>query len=252
MAHKYYENILAGLKDFFSSQGLTASPDAPEIYLNDKKAVRIDYDDQRHLFLLKAADIEEGQPVEFRQLSSYLFDDSHGPNDAKAVAYDFEESLQKEFGVKKGRAAGSSQAELPSKAVKGETPNVEALANRFLTLFPQFKDAYKEHVAEYGELLYGEFFLKTAAPHLRTLAEDKNKKALAKYFAMLEELYAEGDKNVAGTITYVIIGGAFGPDLALYDSMKDYMADCKYLRPAGRAMVEYLKTHKKELAALKK
>lgn len=247
MDQKAYETIMEGLEPVFEAQKLLASPDAPGVYLNDKKAVKVDYDEQRKLFRLSAADIEEGKEVQFRELSAWLFDETHNLRDAKAVSEDFGDSLRELFGMKKQQAGSLKEVALPSKAASGATPNVEALAQRFLAIFPQYKDAYREHMAKYGEFLYQSFFSQTAAVKLKELAADPkaNKKQLGKFFTMLNEMYAEGDANVSSTVTYTILGNAFGGDLERFDALKDFMEDCPYLRQNGRAMLQCIKGNRK-------
>lgn len=251
MDQKAYETIIAGLESVFTAQNLTESPDAPGVYHNGSKAVKVAYDEERKLFKLYAADIAEGQEVQFKELSAWLFDDTHNLRDAKAVAMDFEETLQELFGMKK-QVSTLRDVALPSKAASGATPNVEALAQRFLAIFPQYKDAYREHMAQYGEFLYQDFFSQTAAVKLRELAQDpqKNKKQLQKLFDVLNEMYAEGDANVSSTVTYTILGNAFGGDVEKFDSLKEYMEECPYLRQNGRAMLQCIKGNKKLQAGL--
>ena len=114
------------------------------------------------------------------------------------MAEDFADSLREIFGMKK-QVSNLKDVALPSKAAsRGPTPNVEALAQRFLAIFPQYKDAYREHMAKYGEFLYQDFFARTAAVKLKELCADPkaNKKQLEKFFDLLNEMYAEGDANV--------------------------------------------------------
>jgi len=68
--NKFYDEIIKGLQPLFSEQGLKESPDAPEIYLNDKKAVQVIYDDNKKMFLLNIADIIDGESVEFTEVSA--------------------------------------------------------------------------------------------------------------------------------------------------------------------------------------
>lgn len=251
MNEKAYETIIAGLEPVFEAQKLEQSPDAPGVFLNDKKAVQVSYDEKKKLFRLLTADVEEGKEVQFREVSAWLFDETHNLRDAKAVAEDFADSLREIFGMKK-QVSNLKDVALPSKAASGATPNVEALAQRFLAIFPQYKDAYREHMAKYGEFLYQDFFARTAAVKLKELCADPkaNKKQLEKFFDLLNEMYAEGDANVSSTVTYTILGNAFGGDVEKFDSLKDYMEKCPYLRQNGRAMLHCIKGNKKLQAGL--
>lgn len=253
MDQKAYETIIAGLEPVLTSQEMAESPDAPGVYLNGKHAVKVEYDEDKKLFKLFAAEVAEGKEVQFKELSAWLFDDSHTLRDAKAVAIDFEECLQTLFGLKK-QASSLRDVALPTKAASGETPNIEALAQRFLAIFPQYKDTYREHMAQYGEFLFQDFFANTAAKKLQELCENpqKNKKQLQKFFDMLNEMYAEGDASVSSTVTYTILGNAFAGDVDKFDSLKEYMEACTYLRQNGRAMLQCIRGNKKLQAGLER
>ena len=230
------EVILQGIKPVLDEQGMKRQEGDEEIFLGDKYAVKVWYDEKPMMFKLDVATLEEGQPVDFNTVSSWLFDDAHNERDAAAIAADFADSLSIAFGVKKA-VVRQREISLPSKAAPGSTPGVEAFAQRFLTLFPQFKDTYKEDFAQYGEFLYENFFSKTAAVHLKALVAEKNKKQLVKFFNMLDEFYVEGDYNVQSVITYTIIGGAFGDDLALFEEMQPYLTDAQHLVVPCRTMI---------------
>lgn len=254
MANKYYDTILSQLKPFLTEQGFAQSPDAPEIYLNGQKAVKIAYNDKRKMFLLYMADVIEGEGVDFKELSGWLFDDSHGEKDAIVIAEDFQKAISGELGLAPTKGKIQREVSLPSKNAEGQTPGVEALAKRFLDLFPQYKPVYKDDVAKYGEFMYDDFFAKTAAVKLKELTtqEGFSKKHLVKFFTMMNDLFAEGDNNVASTIMFTILGGAFGGDLALFDSMKDYYADCPYIKQNGRVMISMIASKKQYQEALKR
>lgn len=247
MDEKLLKIIMDTMLPLFGEQDMKESKDAPGVYLNDKKAVKVEYDESRSMVFMYAADIAEGEAVDFREISGWLFDESHGERDAKVIGDDFDESLREELGIKKTALGSRKDIALPSKNVAGETPNVEALAQRFLAIFPQYKDVYKEHIAQYREFLYEDFFSKTAAVQLKELIADPgpNKKKLIKLFELLNEMYAEGDANVSSTVTYTILGGAFGGNIELFDSVKEYMEECTYVRQNGRAMIGYIKSKKK-------
>ena len=247
--NKYCDEILAFLKDFYESQELKPSADAPDIYMNQKHAVKITYNYDKKLFELKVAEIKEGQPVQFETVASWLFDENHTSRDAKAIAIDFEDTLKTIFGIKKSRVSAKDVA-LPTKA-DSDTPNIDAFIGKFLKLFPEYKDTYREHVLKYGEFLYVDFFKKTAAVKLRELIKNKEKNKLAKMINLLNEFYTQGDSKVANVIVVVIIGGAFGSDMQMFESVKEYFSEHTHLNTASRSMIQYISKNKKLQKILK-
>ncbi|HHW46671.1 MAG TPA: hypothetical protein GXX17_07210 [Clostridiales bacterium] len=247
--NKYYDEILMALKEFYESQDLKPSADAPEIYMNQKHAVKIAYNYDKKLFELKVAEIKEGQAVEFNTVASWLFDENHTSRDVKAVAIDFEDTLKSIFGIKTSKV-NTKDVSLPTKA-DSDTPNIDAFTGKFLKLFPEYKDTYREHVSKYGEFLYVDFFKNTAAVKLRELIENKDKSKLIKMIDLLNEFYTEGDSKVSHMIVVVIIGGAFGSDMAKFESVKEYFNEYTHLNSASRAMIQYIAKNKKLQKMLK-
>lgn len=240
---KYYDEILNSLKDLYQSQELKVSPDAPDIYMNQNYAVKIAYNAERKLFELMVAKIEEGQEVKFDTVSSWLFDENHTSRDAKSIAIDFEDTLKSIFGIKKNKVT-TKDVSLPTKSA-GDYPNIDAFTGKFLKLFPEYKDTYKEHVSKYGEFLYVDFYKNTAVVKLKELIENKNKSKLTKMIELLNEFYVEGDSKVSNLIVVVIIGGAFGKNMEMFESVKDFFSEHTHLNTASRAMIQHISKNKK-------
>lgn len=229
--------IIKELSGIFKSQNMTRQSEDEQIYSNDKQAVKVWYDEDRKMFNLDMATLEEGQGVNFATVSSWLFDEHHNERDAAGVAGDFADTLNTKLGIKRVMSVSAREVKLPSKAVGDTTPGVEAFANRFLTLFPQYKDEYKSHMAHYGDFMYVDFFGKTAAVKLRELAEDGTKKPLEKMMMMLDNYYVDGDYTVQSIITYVIIGGAFGDKPELFDKALEKCPDATHIAVPGKIML---------------
>lgn len=240
--------IVSALNEFLLSQGFVAEGDTIGCFKNDKKAIKILYDEGKKQFILQCADLaEDGSKGEYRNISNWLFDDNHSANDTKIIAEDFNLSLSQELGIIKPKAKRVGDVALPSKAEVGATPGIQAMTQKFLALFPQYKDTYKEHVAQNGEYLYVDFLKKTAAVKLHELAMNKsaNKKQLIKYFDMLDEMYTDGDKTVSNVVVGVIIAGAFKDDISLFESCYEFMDECPYIKTAGKHILELVRHNKK-------
>lgn len=229
--------IIKELSGIFQSQGMTRQSEDEQIYSNDKFAVKVWYDEEKKMFCLDMATLEEGQGVNFATVSSWLFDEHHNERDAAGVAGDFADTLNTKLGIKRVMSVSAREVKLPSKASGDTTPGVEAFANRFLTLFPQYKDEYKNHIARYGDFMYVDFFGKTAAVKLRELADDGTKKPLEKMMMMLDNYYVDGDYTVQSIITYVIIGGAFADKPELFDKALEICADATHIAQPGKIML---------------
>ena len=140
--------ILKELEPVFSAQKLNRQDGDDVIYMNKTHAVKIWYNEERKLFMLDVAELNGEDSVDFVNKSMYLFDDTHNDKDAKAVGGDFVDTLNKIFGVTRGRTAS---VDLPTKAAPGTTPGEDAFCNRFLTLYPQYKE--KAYILIFRKLL---------------------------------------------------------------------------------------------------
>ncbi len=219
MLDKAYEIIIDALAPVIESQKFVRQGEE-YVFTNDKKAFRISYDDQRHVFNLDVANLEGGE-AEFYNVSNYLFDETSNEKDACSVGGDFLDSLNNELGVQRSVSLRRKDVTLPSKS-KGEgAPGIEGFCNRFLTLFPSYKDAYKDNVAKYNVFMYENFFSTNAAPLLAGYINANDSKQFSKFVGMLDEFYVDGDNDVQSTITYSIIGEAFRSDAALVQKFKD-------------------------------
>ncbi len=212
--------ILKQLEPVFTAQKLVRQGGEDVVYTNKTHAVKIWYDDERKLFMLDMAELNGAESIEFENKSMYLFDDGYNEKDAKSVGGDFADTLNKAFGVTRTR---TSSVDLPTKAAPGATPGEDAFCNRFLTLYPQYKDKYKDDVEKYGDFLYEKFFAETAAVKLKELVAANEKKPIIKMLEMLDEFYVDGNFDVQSTISYTIIGGAFRGEKELFERACGYM-----------------------------
>jgi hypothetical protein len=95
MDNRYINKVLEELNPLFAEQGFK---ETDGVFKNEKKAVKIEYNEDRQSYLLFAADIdEEGKQDEFAELAAWLFDDTQNENDAVSVGMDFAEIRRKPY-----------------------------------------------------------------------------------------------------------------------------------------------------------
>ncbi len=242
---KARETILNGMKPFMDECGFK---EKDGYYTNDKRSFSVDYDESRRQFILNVAEV---RPDDFDGAGAYseqaawLFDEHHDEKDAELIAQDFCDTLRGLMGMKVAFASGMREVSLPNKAAPGTTPGIEAFAQRFLTLFPQYKETYKDELAQRGEFLYDHFFSSYAVPLLREYVQQNNKKQIKKMFDMLEDYYSEGDRVVTSTISYSILSEALGTDEALWKTAEEYMGNTPLLKQNGQHIRSFLETSRK-------
>ncbi len=253
MLENAYGIIIEELKPLFDEQGFkTEQADDGEVYKSDKKAIKIRFDDKKKMYRMYAADVTDGSTGEFAELSTWLFEDESDEKDARSIGADFKDTLEEVLGIKKAAFnAHRSQIDLPSKAAPGATPGIGAFTQRFLTICPQFKDAYKDNVAQYGDFLYYDFYCKIAAPHLRELLKRNDKKQLTKFCKMISEMYIDGDSEVDRVIVCCILGEAVYDDEELLSRLEGYLEGEDYLKHILRITISLIKKDKAKSARAK-
>ena len=203
------------------------------VFLGEKMAIKIEYDESREVFNLLSADVVAGEVGEYKVSSSYLFDSTQQVGDAAAVGIDFNDTIASLLGVNTRKVRRLNDIALPQKS-DSETADVGELCNRVLAIFPAYKDLYKERMAADGEFLYVNFFLDTAAKEIAILLQEGNKKKLKKIYDTLNDLYIRGERAVGNAIIVVILGGAVKGDPDLTAKMLDGLTDFPYLKKAVR------------------
>lgn len=210
MDNRYIENVINEMKPFFEENGFKQISDTE--FAGKKKAVKIEYDEARQMYVMNAADVEEGKAGEFSELSSWLFDDSQNAKDAEAVGIDFTATLRENMGIKIKRVkSASGDIDLPT-AQAGSAMTVSGFTKKVLDVYPQFKDAYKDHIAVYGNFLYMEFFSSTLVPQIKAVLKENNKKTVKKLYELLENAYINGDKETVNIVVAVLSVAAYNDD----------------------------------------
>ncbi len=254
---KYINEISSAMHDFMNSHGFSSENQEVGTWNGEGKTYKVAYLNERKSFCVSVSTINaEGETIDFNELSSWYFDvASHGANDTKCIAEDFIKAIAKDNNIKIVTTAdkGFEEIALPKKAEVGTEPNVEAFTQKFLAMFPQYKDTYKAMMVKYGDFLYVEFYKNYGIEKMKELMADesKNKKLLQKYWKMLGEMHYEGDSTVGDIICTVIIAGTFFENPAAFTAAADkYLADYPFLKSAARASVLGFKKNKKLRKAL--
>ena len=205
MDNRYYENVIAEMQGFIDENGFKKTDNG---FANEKKAFTVKYNDEKQMYVLSVADVEEGKAGEYRDINSWLFDDSQNAKDAGSVGIDFVSSLRKELGIKAVRRSSALNAiDMPS-ASKGDVIEIAGFTKKILDVFPTLKDLYKEHVSVYGNFLYMNFFGEHLIPILKKLFETGTKKQIKKFYEVLENAYIKGNKDTVNVCVAILCATA--------------------------------------------
>lgn len=238
MDKKYFDAIINEMKVLLDGQNFSLDG---EIYKNEQKAIKIEYDEQAKLFKLLVAEVSEGEVTEFETINSWYFDETQNERDALAVGVDFADALRGNLGLKKER--GTAKVELPV-ADKGDTATISALTQKLLATFPQFKEAYKESVAEYNKFLYLDFFTTNFVPAIKNLFETGTKKQHKKLFDMLSDMYNTGNGETTDAVVVLVCAAIYNNEKGA-ELFSEYAAENKHLQTAVREFLKVLAKSKK-------
>lgn len=205
MDNKYIDKVIGEMQPFFDEQGFVAFENG---YKNGTKAVKIEYSDERQMYLLFCADVaEDGTVGDFAETCSWLFDDTQNAKDAESVGIDFVNTLRDTMGIKVKKSVSKEGIDLPV-AAKGDSMDVSGFAKKVLDVFPQYKETYKAHIAKYGNFLYMDFFADTLVPQIACTLSENNKKSTKKLFELMENAYIHGDRDTVNIVVASLAAAA--------------------------------------------
>jgi len=219
--NRYYENVIAEMQGFIDENGFKENDG---VFSNEKKSFTVKYDEEKQFYILSVADVEDGKAGDFRNINSWLFDDSQTAKDAASVGIDFVGSLRKELGIKLSRRSSDLSAiDMPT-ASKGDVVDIQGFTKKILDVFPTLKDLYKEHVSIYGNFLYMNFFGEHLTPILKNLFETGTKKQIKKFYEVLENAYIKGNKETVNVCVAVLCAAAKDSETATA-AIKEMLAE---------------------------
>lgn len=204
--NRFYDNVIGEMSAFFEQNGFKAQEDGS--FLSVAKKVLVEYNEERQMYLLKIAEVENGEAGEYAEAEAWLFDDTQNAKDAASVGIEFTATLREKMGIKIKRAIDIEDVALPTATKSGNT-NMNGFAKRVLDIYPAFKDDYKEHVSTYGNILYLDFFGATLVPEGKRILEANEKKAVKKLYELLEEMFIKGDRETVNAAVAVAAAVAY-------------------------------------------
>lgn len=248
MDNRYYEKVIEEMQPFLDEQGFKAQENGN--FKNDKREIKIAYDEARQMYTLSAADIGEEGDGELKEIEAWLFDDSQNAKDAAAVGVDFTATLRKNMGIRLKRTADGSNVELPSFS-KGGSITVTGFAKKMLDFFPALKDEYKNHIAVNGNFLYLNFFGEYLVPNIKQVMASGNKKQIKKLYDILGDMYVKGDKDTVNTIVAVLCAAAYN-DEKVQKAVEDMLVGDQHFLSSFKSFSAVMPKSKKLMAALVK
>ena len=250
MNSQVLDKILEQLNGIIETAGFKANEDKTE-FKNEKLSFKIGHDEEKKLLLLDVAEVNEaGEVGEYSNASSWLFENPEDLRDAESAGMDFFDTLKGKIGFKNTRINKNGEIAMPSKEKSGNSFNVEAFCAKLLAIYPQLKDEYKNHVAEYGSFLYVDFFKNHIVPMIEKLLDENNKKNIKKVFPVLNDVYINGDRTAQNVLVGIVLCGAVKNNKERYDTAMEALADYQFLKVAFFNIMNRYKSDKSFRAVL--
>lgn len=240
---KMYNAVIAEMQVLLDGQKFTQQDN---IFKNENKAVKVYFNEQVKQFVLEVADVTDGTVGEFSVINTWLFDETQTERDAAAVGTDFADSLRQNLGVKKAKT--NTQVELPS-SEKNNAGNITGLTQKLLAVFPQFKEEYKQTVAENGKFLYLNFYMVNFVPAIKNMLATGTKKQVKKLLDMLNETYVAGNGETVDAVVALICAAIFENEQNTQKVM-EHLSENKHLKTAVSELLIIIKKNKNLRAAL--
>ncbi len=245
MNSQVLEKITEQLSGIIEGASFKPNKDKNE-YKNEKIAFKISHNEERKLLLLDLAEVNaEGEVGEYSNISSWLFENPEDLRDAESAGLDFLDTLKGKLGIRNVRTGKNGEIVMPSKEKTGTSMNIEVFCAKTLSVYPQFKEDYKDHISKYGSLLYVEFFKNTLMKKVGEILDENNKKNLKKLFSMLNELYLEGDRTVQNVVVGIVLCGGVGDDTKRYEVAQEALSAHPHLKSAFENILVRYKKDKK-------
>ncbi len=247
MDNRYYDSVINEMQPFLDEHNFKTNDDG---FANEKKAFKVIYDEQRQMYILSVADIDEEtkEAGEYKEVNSWLFDDSQNAKDAASVGIDFTTTLKKELGIKAVRKVNGNAVDLPT-ASKGDSMNISGFTKKMLDVFPALKDEYKNHIVKYGSFLYLNFFGEHLVPLFTNLFETGTKKQIKKLYDVLGDAYVKGDKATVNAIIAVLCAAGYNNQKAT-DNIREMLSEDSHFLSSFNNFIPVFAKNKKLLKAL--
>lgn len=210
---------------------LTDREDSSIVFSGDKGIYRVVFDSASSIMSFDCA-YENTENPEFNTISRSLFDtETYNDRDIKSLTNEIKDELNTLFNSRK--KVNLDKVKMPkavsrTKAKNGVTSyDTDSLANRFGTLYPEFKDEIKRNIVEYDEFLPETFFMEHGTAKILDVIRNGSEADHKKLFRMLNEVYEDGTNEVQDIIGVTILGEMKNdPEMmAVADKyMSDYMA----------------------------
>lgn len=232
--NEIFRTLDKNLKDINNELGFSrsASDEKSITFSGEKGIYRLVHDAETNIIQFDCAYKDKGEETQWNTVSRSLFELSVADDrDVKSLGNEIEDELQHLYNARK--KVDLDKIKMPKAVSRTKAKNgiisydTDSLANRFGTLYPEFKDEIKRNIAEYGEFLPETFFVEHGNAKVLDVIKNGTKAEQKKLFKMLGEVFEDGTNEVQDIIGVTILGEMKNDPqmMAVADTyMTEYMA----------------------------
>lgn len=197
------------------------------LYGGKNGAVKIEFFEGKISLLCSLADAKSAVDNDFKKTSTTLFDpETADARDIKYLVNDFCDGINDTY-AKKDKASNKKLPQPVSKsAAKSGSVyyDLVTLGSRFVGVYPELKEYYRQNIEKYGEFLADDFFVNYGNAKFRETVKANDPVQMKKLFNMLNDVYNDGTNQVQSVIVVTILGSLYD-DEQLLANCTDYMDD---------------------------
>lgn len=232
--NEIFRTLDKNLKDINNELGFSrsASDEKSITFSGEKGIYRLVHDAETNIIQFDCAYEDKGEETQWNTVSRSLFELSVADDrDVKSLSNEIEDELKHLYNARK--KVDLDKIKMPKAVSRTKAKNgiisydTDSLANRFGTLYPEFKDEIKRNIAEYGEFLPETFFVEHGNAKVLDVIKNGTKAEQKKLFKMLGEVFEDGTNEVQDIIGVTILGEMKNDPqmMAVADTyMTEYMA----------------------------
>ena len=179
-------------------------------YKGNKGLFRVCHNDETNILSLECS-AENSEESEFQTVSKTLLDLSVvDEKDCRSASNEIADEITSIFASRK--KVDIDKIKMPKAVSRSKAKNgtisydTDSLANRFGVLYPEFKEAIKQNISDYGEFLPETFFTEIGTPKVIDVIKNGTEAEQKKLFKMLGEVYEDGTNEVQDIIGVTILG----------------------------------------------
>ncbi len=216
-------------------------------YAGPKGAVKIELFEGKISLLCSLATIEDAVDEDYKKLTTTLFDVNTVDNrDIKYIVNEFSDCVTDTYS-KKEKAVKKLPTPVSKSAAKSGSVyyDLVTLGSRFVLIYPELKEYYKQNIEKYGEFLADEFFTKYGNAKMRETVKRNDPVQMRKLFNMFNEIYNDGTNQTQSVIVVTILGSLYDDEQLLANCV-DYMDEMKlYVIETNRILKKSASTRAK-------